>query len=164
MIEHNKTQLTGLICVINQIPNSIYLSELSEYNISAVGHHIRHIIEIYQQLITGAAEQTICYDSRRREVLIATDRRHAIIILRQLLVQIDELDENRQITILASYSTDITNDNEYFESTLKRELAYAFDHTTHHLALIKLVLKILGINLPKNLGVAPATIRHATAQ
>ena len=48
------------------------------------------------------------------------------------------------------------------ESTLDRELIYNIEHAIHHMAMIKIGLKVLApeLHLPENFGVAPSTIRY----
>jgi dihydroorotase-like cyclic amidohydrolase len=48
------------------------------------------------------------------------------------------------------------------ESSSARELAYLLEHTTHHLAMIKISLnnEIEAIKMPENFGVALTTIHH----
>ena len=45
-------------------------------------------------------------------------------------------------------------------STLGRELVYVIAHGIHHYALITVMARLQGAELPPEFGVAPSTVRH----
>ena len=53
-------------------------------NGASIGQHLRHSAEFYLCLFQGIATQTVNYDERKRDLLIETDRKHAIKILSHL--------------------------------------------------------------------------------
>ena len=62
--------------------------------------------------------------------------------------------------VLAAFALD-ASDDALLPSTLRRELAFAAHHATHHFFVARLVAKIhLGVDLPNDVGRAPATLRH----
>jgi uncharacterized damage-inducible protein DinB len=42
----------------------------------------------------------------------------------------------------------------------ERELAFVISHTIHHNALIRVMVKLLGADIPSDFGYAPSTIAH----
>ena len=45
-------------------------------------------------------------------------------------------------------------------STVRRELDFLLSHTVHHYALIAMSLRLRGLPVPAELGVAPSTLEH----
>ncbi len=45
-------------------------------------------------------------------------------------------------------------------STLGREISYAVMHAVHHYALIGIMCRLQGVEVPKGFGVAPSTQRY----
>ena len=61
----------------------------------------------------------------------------------------------------AAFALDASGDDALLPSTLRRELAFAAHHATHHFFVARLVAKgHLGVDLPDDVGRAPATLRH----
>ena len=74
--------------------------------------------------------------------------------------QLDSLDLTSTVQLFTSKES-----TESIPSTVARELSYNIEHCIHHLALIKIGLKILKpeMVLPSTFGVAASTIRHRKA-
>ena len=45
-----------------------------------------------------------------------------------------------------------------------RELAFVLSHTVHHNALIRVMVKLLGADVPADFGYAPSTLAHRKAR
>jgi hypothetical protein len=54
--------------------------------------------------------------------------------------------------------------SDFLQSSIGRELAYAHDHSVHHLSIIRMGLQQIGkaVSLDRNLGVAPSSVRNAS--
>ena len=66
-----------------------------------------------------------------------------------------------QAEVLAAFALDASGDDALLPSTLRRELAFAAHHATHHFFIARLVAKgHLGVALPDDVGRAPATLRN----
>jgi len=70
-----------------------------------------------------------------------------------------KIENDCSINLCASYSS-IEIRQEQIISSLKREIAYALDHTIHHLAIVRIVLKNEGVYVDPAMGVAPSTLRY----
>jgi len=123
----------------------------------SIGQHIRHILEFYQCIFVGLASGTISYDDRERDVRIETDLSFALETIESLKRQLSEVEHDTSIQLCAAYSNE---EQEQLTSSLKRELAYVLDHTIHHLAIVKIVLKNDGVFVDPSLGIAPSTLRY----
>ncbi len=120
---------------------------------ATIGQHVRHILELIQCLMTGYATGTVDYDARKRDANLETDTTfacHTIEGLCQAIVREDKP------LLLASQSNEAPVKTCYF-----RELVYNCEHAIHHMAMIRVALRELGLDLvDETFGVAAATIQY----
>ena len=78
-----------------------------------------------------------------------------------MLKLIGQLNENHAVKVKVDFSSDPLVTRPMVLSTVGRELMYAFDHATHHLAIIRIGLKecMPDLELDKDFGKAPSTIK-----
>ena len=153
--------LMDLRIYLSVIDPEVYNTEIDLLSGSTIGQHTRHIIEFYQCLFEqgrGHSTTTINYSERRRDYLIETVPGHALNCIGVICKQLQELNA-AQFCILDCEEHGISNS---VSTTIGRELIYNIEHTIHHLAIIKIALKITmpKLQLPEHFGVAPSTIRH----
>ena len=128
---------------------------------SSLGGHVRHCLDHFEALCTGAITGVVDYDDRQRGTAVETDRIAAMSAIQRLRLQIEALDESvlartvRVPSIIAGDGTSIET-----RSSLGRELAFVLSHTVHHNALVAAMCRTLGITIPDRFGYAPATIAH----
>lgn len=128
---------------------------------SSVGTHIRHVLERFQSFFDGLPEAYVDYDRRRRDSLLETDPAAASEALSALAAQLSDLDlvSDPKIGIRVHESVYHAGPAVTILSTVPRELMSLITHTTHHLAIIKLLVKPLGYSLESDFGKAASTIR-----
>lgn len=128
---------------------------------ASIGQHVRHILEFYLLLLSGANSGTINYDKRNRDMRIETDPEFAITIIERLLIGLDTLEEGQIIHFEADYSKTGDSENQIV-SSVGRELAYCVEHSVHHQAIIKAGLIDLKLEelVDGQFGVAYSTIRY----
>tara|TARA_B110000858_G_C17636976_1_gene396211 strand:- start:152 stop:616 length:465 start_codon:yes stop_codon:yes gene_type:complete len=128
-------------------------------NGASIGQHLRHSAEFYLCLFQGIATQTVNYDERKRDLLIETDRKHAIKILSDLSDQLKQISSSFALQL---FSDETEAKEKPFVTSVDRELLYCLDHAIHHQALIKIGLKELQIAdlVGDHFGVAYSTLRH----
>ncbi len=161
LIQHNIKKLEEIKELLLQLPDKLYAEPKDILSEVTIGQHFRHILEFYICLEKGIKIGAVCYDARERNVLIETDVKFAIGIIHRLVVFLKGLNDDYNIVLKANYSDDLNEQTE-IQSSLFRELAYALDHTVHHLAIVKIALsqeKNIG-SVDSNFGVAPSTIRY----
>jgi len=151
-----------MIELLEKISPENYGKPLQLFNGSSIGQHFRHILDFYTCLMAGAAEGRIDYAKRERDAMIENDPQYAQKIFRDILVGTKGITENNPVEIVADFSSDLNQPRPVVQSSLARELMYAYDHAVHHLAMIKMGLKETCPNLEvdKNIGVAPSTVKH----
>ncbi len=128
---------------------------------ATIGQHVRHITEMYQQMVSGCNTGEINYDNRQRDYLIETNKEFAIQHMQALLIAINRAD--MKLCLITGYQTS-DDDSLTIDTSFARELLYNIEHTVHHQALIKIGFKsAFAIDLPAAFGVAASTLKYRAA-
>lgn len=159
LIQHNITKLDEIKNMLMHLPTNLYIEPKEILSQSTIGQHFRHIIEFYVCLENGVNQKLVCYDDRERDIFIETNTNYAIDIINRLKLFLSKIKHDIPIEMKANYSIN-TDEKTLIQTTLFRELAYALDHTIHHLAIIKIALSEDNLEIDSNFGVAPSTLRH----
>ncbi len=123
-----------------------------------IGRHMRHIIELYQCLMCGYDNGIVCYDQRKRDITIETNKELAVQLLADIFSAIDR--ENKEM-ILETWHGDTNPSIVSLNTNYYRELMYNLEHSVHHMALIRVGLKELSTEqVSEDFGVASSTIRY----
>ncbi len=154
----NRQLLSQISSLIEGLDIRDFISPKPYINQSTVGQHLRHIIEFYQCIVQQCKSKKICYDDRKRNRKLESSIECALIAIQDIQDELAKIHEDFPISISVDYGS-LADEKDFFHSSLKRELAYAMDHTIHHLAIIKIMLNLDGVYVPEDLGVAPSTIR-----
>ncbi len=154
--------LHQLNTVLEQLNDHQFSSRLDVLNGSSIGMHVRHILEFYVCLMNSKNTQQVNYDNRNRDTLLEVSIDNCIKTISKILDFLNEFKDDYDIKLSANYSTHDESENVVLNSTFLRELLYNVEHTVHHLAIIKIGLKALNINLKidDSFGVAASTIRN----
>ena len=128
---------------------------------SSLGGHIRHCLDHFEALCSGAATGVMDYDDRARGTMVETDRCEALRSIRRLQDRVATLDAS-MLTRVVRVTSMLAGDGTSIEalSSLGRELAFVLSHTVHHNALVAAMCKTLGIPIPERFGYAPSTVAH----
>lgn len=158
MKKHCKNNLNDLRELLEKLNQDDYISPCEFLSGASIGQHFRHILELYNCLINGLEKGSICYDDRKRDILLETCKDFAIETINEIDGNIEKM-EDKQLTLIGNYSLVESNNN--IQTSVFRELAYNLEHSIHHQALIKVGVKELGkIHLiTETFGVAASTIR-----
>ncbi len=142
---------------LTKLTDEEYSQEIELMSNSTIGQHTRHFIEFFLCLLSQVNKQEINYCLRERDLNIQQRPETAIKTIDDIILRLDDLNLASQVQFFPAKdaTTSIT-------STVARELSYNIEHCIHHLALIKIGLKILKpeMELPSSFGVAASTIRH----
>jgi len=160
MIQNLVYNLNSYKKFIKVINNKDFSKKTSVLSNSSVGQHLRHVLEFYICLFDGIKKGQICYDERKRDLLLETDKEYAIQTMDNIIQKLRKITSDASIQLKATLSD---KDDNFFilNSSIYRELVYNFDHSVHHQALIKIGLKEFKCNeLEDNFGIAPSTIKH----
>ncbi len=158
---HTLKQLSNLL---TQLDEALYKKSLDIFSSSSFGNHIRHILEFFQCLLNQYPEGKVNYDLRQRNSLLETAPCHAISIIEELCHQLSIIETKTSLTLETCYQT---KGDQFIEAgtSIERELIYNIEHAIHHMAIIKIGIKVYApdIELPEDFGVAPSTIKYQRA-
>ena len=152
-----KLQLNALNLLLQNLNEEHYVIQNDLLGNASIGQHTRHSIELIQALLTGYSTGVVNYDMRKRDIRIETDRSFASYLLKSLIAE-SNLDNKDMLLVVTDNSTGnetkiLTN---YF-----RELVYNTEHTIHHMALIRVALRDMQLEIvDEQFGVAPSTLKH----
>lgn len=151
-----------MIDLLEKISDQKYSQSIELFNGSSIGQHFRHIYDFYHCLHKGIVDNRIDYGKRERDILIENDTKYATQAFNDILKQCESLSEPNAIEVVADFSSAVNCERPVVASTVGRELMYAYDHAVHHLAMIKMGLKVTcpDVQVSSNLGVAPSTVKH----
>lgn len=151
--------------IIAALGDEHYNHICSPHTTASIGAHFRHVLDHYGCLFAGLSCGAIDYDQRARDPLV---EQHTVHALRQLDASVDalhslqasaQLSSNLELSV--SSSTAVNNVGEVpFGSTLQRELVFLHDHTTHHLSMVAILLRLVNVPVDETLGVAPSTLAY----
>jgi len=126
-----------------------------------IGRHVRHCLEFYACFLRGLPLERIDYVHRERGGKVETDRTSALGEVRAIIAALERLDGAAVDAVLAVRSEEYGEGVEdWTASTPAREAQFLASHTTHHFAVVAILLRSAGIEPPAELGVAPSTLRH----
>lgn len=156
-------QMADLLGKIGEQP---YGQPLQLFNGSTIGQHFRHIVDFYGCLLRGVADGRVDYAQRQRDTRIETEPLYASEVLKGFMETMNQFVEDDAVEVMADFSSDFNETRPMVQSTVGRELMYAYDHAVHHLAMIKMGLKVTApaVEVDRNLGVAPSTVKHWNEQ
>jgi thioester reductase-like protein len=153
-----KESFTQLNVALDSIDANEYTLPSLLLSNATIGQHTRHIIELYQCLLNGYETGLVCYDHRKRDVAIETNKTLAQRLMVEIIQQAER--PNKEMQLKAVYG-DATAEELNLRTNYYRELAYNLEHTIHHMALIKVGLKELSKAVVSDtFGVASSTTRH----
>ena len=152
----NRVLLTQLSQFIRDLGESRYQTSIPAVACGSIGAHVRHILDHYLSLLHQ--KPSVNYDKRERlarlesDLVFATDRLDALC---QELAQL-----NQDTPVKVQSSTNLTGRAFQTDSSLARELSFLHSHTTHHMAIIRLMALQLGCQVAADFGKAASTRKH----
>ena len=132
-------------------------------NRGSIGTHFRHCLDFATNFLSGLKIGKIDYSQRERNSEVETNREQAILhlafIIRELqAIEISDLEKPLMVKI--EEISGLMSRPEWAWSSGWRELEFLQSHTIHHFALIAYKLQSLGIEVEKDFGVAPSTLKY----
>lgn len=142
--------------ILSRIEDDLYVRPHPPQSAYGIGAHLRHCLDAYDCFLHGLPVGLIDYDCRERQELIATSRAAAmdkIAATMELLQVIPGRSEVGELQVRQDGA-------DFAPSSLERELQFLLSHTIHHYAIIALLLRWQGVELPADFGVAPSTLAY----
>jgi len=131
----------------------------------SIGGHTRHCLEFYGCFLGGLGTGHIDYDARARSARIERELPHALEALRRTAARLRRTswghDTGKPLYVIENHDG---GDTGWSLTSVGRELQFLLSHTIHHFALIAILLRLQGREVPESLGVAPSTLRHRATE
>lgn len=128
-----------------------------------IGGHLRHCLDHYGLLLDACGGPRVDYDARGRDPRVETDRSAAIGLAERLVERLSALDPHsvdEEILVRTDCGDGRRELAVWTASSVARELQFMVSHTTHHFALVALILRQRGLEPGPDFGVAPSTLLH----
>lgn len=149
-------QLKALGELITQLNDQQYTHKIAHLGKASIGGHTRHIIELLHCAISGYDSGKVDYINRKRNLALEIDRVLALQTIQAIGSKIKKGDKRLSLAVdevAGSISSDVI-------TTYYREVVYNTEHTIHHLALIKVALLEMDLDLvDENFGMAYSTLK-----
>lgn len=161
IVEVSKEVLNQLRDVTKSLESNHYSEPIETLSGASIGQHIRHTLEFFLCLKSGAENGSVNYDNRSRDVLLETSQDYVLKSIEEIEQFLDYAPIGLPLTMEVNYA--LSSDNtQQVRSNLDRELCYNVEHAVHHMALIKIGVRTIApyIDLPRSFGVAVSTLRH----
>ena len=148
--------------LLSQLDNAAYAQPILLFKGGTLGQHFRHILDFYNCLVEGALLGQLDYSKRARNPLMETDVNVAKESFTTLLQKVEQLNDHQTIRVKTDFSVEECGEREAVQSSVGRELMYAYDHAVHHLAIIRMGIQTAfpDVQVNNRLGVAPSTVKH----
>jgi hypothetical protein len=160
-VEGNLLVLGQGVDLLLQLDDQVYALGDPAANRSPVGAHFRHVLDHYHSFFAGLASGEIDYDARQRNTPLESDRRLAIGAMLGYRTDLERLPADlAERPVRVNLRSVAAEDGalDWSRTTVKRELQFLVSHTVHHYALIREVLRRIGVETVEEFGVAPSTI------
>lgn len=162
IVQASCEQLEVAIEVLSTLTGRQYQSPDPLINGATVGQHWRHLNDHYACFLGGFGNASVDYGDRCRDARTESDLAFALQEARLLVRRLAELASHTDSPLKVRHEpADV--DTPANDSSVARELEFLFSHSSHHLAMISVVLRQLGIKLPVDFGLAASTRRYRAA-
>lgn len=150
--------LSNLLLLLN---DKQYNQKIAFLGNASIGGHTRHIIELLKCATDGYNTGTVDYLNRVRDLEIETDKSFAMQELCYMVDQVIQSDKQMNLVIECSGESAAN----YVTTTYFREIVYNAEHAIHHLALIRVALREMELEIVgDNFGMAYSTIKYLASQ
>jgi hypothetical protein len=151
-------QLKSLGDLLLNLTDQQFNRKVAHLSNSSIGSHTRHVIELLQCAIIGYSSGQVDYLNRKRNLLLETDRILAQSVLEQLMNTVKATD--RQLNLVVEQIEGAV-EPPVVTTTYFREIVYNTEHAIHHLALMKVAIIDMELDIvDNNFGMAYSTIRY----
>lgn len=168
LLQTNRLWLHQAMELLKDVTDADYVGSPEGLEPHRAGGHLRHILEFYECFLDGMCRGYIDYDARRRDARVETNRALAMTRIHLILSQLaglDRLDTNARVWVKAEAAAEAKGVlGNFLSSSVGRELQVLSSHTIHHFALLAITLRLLGVKVPQDFGVAPSTLRYQASQ
>lgn len=146
--------LSNLVLLLN---DTQFKQKIAFLGNASIGGHTRHIIELLKCATDGYNTGTVDYVNRVRDLAIETNKTFAMQQLSLMAEQIKQPDKQMNLVMECCEENTLN----YVTTTYFREIVYNAEHAIHHLALIRVALREMQLEMvDDDFGMAYSTINY----
>ena len=168
LIQTNVLLLQQALKIIAELDDQVYSTAPPGFGPYRVGAHVRHILDFYRCFIIGVQSRQVDYAARGRDRDLEISRAAASIALGNVIDSLERSpffsEDGRILVVPENCACGIPCPEDLMSSSVSRELAALSAHTIHHFALIALTLRLHGVGVHPEFGMAPSTLRFLASQ
>jgi uncharacterized damage-inducible protein DinB len=142
--------------VLKKMDDAVYECLEPPFEQGGIGRHMRHVLDHFALFCDGVEEGVIDYDDRARDKGVEQSRLHALRLF-------DGLREKLDVWTGGSPNLEdglrVRHNGTWCLSSVGRELQHLINHTVHHYAFVALILRLKGVDVEGDFGVAPSTLQ-----
>jgi len=142
--------------VLKKMDDRVYKCHESPFEQGGIGRHIRHVLDHFSLFCDGVNEGVIDYDDRERDSVVEQSRLRALELF-------EALKKTMGAWMAKSPNLEaglkVRHNGTWCLSSVGRELQHLINHTVHHYAFVALILRVQGVGVEDDFGVAPSTLQ-----
>jgi uncharacterized damage-inducible protein DinB len=148
--------------LLGVLSSTAYTAGVPQVFNASIGGHYRHCLDHFTSLLRGLDAEAVDYDHRERDTRIESQPEFALVLTREMRLRLEQLPLGLlDVSVKARCEVSYADGNSPLTNTsIGRELVYCIAHAIHHFALISVMARLLGAELPAHFGVAPSTVGH----
>lgn len=167
LIDINVRLLCQALGLLDHLDDITYSTAPPGFAPHCVGGHLRHILEFYQCFLNGLDSLRVDYDARRRDEAVERGREPASSVIRSIIRSLETCAALREEAVIwvrmeAAEASNVRDP--FMKSSITRELQVLSSHTVHHFALIAITLRMHGVDLDPDFGMAPSTLSYLASK
>ena len=167
LVQTNVRWLRQALRLLEGLDDTVYSTTPRGFAPHRAGAHLRHVLDFYQCFLNGVGSSHIDYDSRRRDEAVEYSRDAASAAIWSIIRSLEtshELRGERIIWVKMEDADPHAVRESFMESSISRELQVLSSHTVHHFALIAMTLRMHGVEMDPDFGMAPSTLRYLASK
>ncbi|MEA5446488.1 DinB family protein [Gammaproteobacteria bacterium AB-CW1] len=163
-IEEHRDYLDQLSFLVRELDPEAYRLVDGPHGRYCIGKHLRHILD-HCWAVLHASGSRIDYEQRDRNSLVESSPHAALESLAALREGFDAwvADRSGGETVSVQWQ-DTSGEVITARSSLIREVLFLSSHAVHHMAVIAMIVRQRGLELPPEFGLATSTRRYWAAQ
>ncbi len=156
-----KQQLNALSNLLSLLNDEQYSKKIAHLGDAGIGGHTRHIIELLACATEGFSTGVVDYLNRKRNLVLEHDRKAAQQAIADIERSFNKPDKILHLVVdECEHAVSMPVSTTYY-----REIVYNTEHAIHHLALIKVALIEMNLDLVEaDFGMAYSTIKYKASR
>ena len=167
LIDTNVRWLRQALRLVGSLDDAAYCTTPRGLAPHRAGAHLRHILEFYRCFLDSLGSFHIDYDARRRDETMEYSRDAASAAIQSIIRTLEtsrDLYQESTIWVRMEDADSHAVRERFMESSISRELQVISSHTVHHFALIAITLRMHGVEIDSDFGMAPSTLRYLASK